>query len=208
MLLFFVVVICSRTVLLQSKRGSAQRAKQKKARSIFFCVQAEEQSLIAMPYFQTCLHILQVSGEAKRCPTQSLVEMPYFQHQSKIPLRMAVVFYFAIILNMKNATNLKDEPTLKDLQQYIKLVNDKRGFSDETVSELFMLLLEESGEFARAARKTAGIKSDVNKVVTTNLSHEAADVLIYLLSLCNKLDIDLEQAFRDKEEVNNSRTWL
>lgn len=121
---------------------------------------------------------------------------------------MAVVFYFAIILNMKNATNLKDEPTLKDLQQYIKLVNDKRGFSDETVSELFMLLLEESGEFARAARKTAGIKSDVNKVVTTNLSHEAADVLIYLLSLCNKLDIDLEQAFRDKEEVNNSRTWL
>jgi NTP pyrophosphatase (non-canonical NTP hydrolase) len=39
------------------------------------------------------------------------------------------------------------------------------------------------------------------------LSHEAADVLIVLLGICNMLDVDLEQAFRDKEELNKKRTW-
>lgn len=102
---------------------------------------------------------------------------------------------------------IPNNPSLADLQKYIKQVTQDRGFDHETVSDLFMLFLEESGEFARAARKTAGIKSDVNKVIDSNLKHEAADVFIYLLTLCNKLGIDLEQALREKEEINNSRTW-
>ena len=40
-----------------------------------------------------------------------------------------------------------------------------------------------------------------------HLDHEAADVFIYLLDICNHFGIDLEKAFRDKEEINKKRTW-
>jgi len=39
------------------------------------------------------------------------------------------------------------------------------------------------------------------------MAEEAADVLIILLGICNMLDIDLEKAFREKEEINKKRLW-
>jgi NTP pyrophosphatase (non-canonical NTP hydrolase) len=36
---------------------------------------------------------------------------------------------------------------------------------------------------------------------------EAADVLWMLLTVCNGLGIDLEAAFRAKDEHNKTRTW-
>jgi NTP pyrophosphatase (non-canonical NTP hydrolase) len=95
---------------------------------------------------------------------------------------------------------------LKDLQRYIDKMVIKRGFENETISELFMLLLEEAGELAKAARKTAGIKIGKHSD-EFHVAHEAADVFIYLLEICNKLNIDLEKAFWDKEAINNKRVW-
>jgi len=83
----------------------------------------------------------------------------------------------------------------------------ERGFQDETVEQLFMLLLEECGEFAKAARKHTTIKSDINTENKHRVDFEAADVLMYLLEICNRFNIDLERAFRDKEELNKTRTW-
>lgn len=34
-----------------------------------------------------------------------------------------------------------------------------------------------------------------------------ADVFIYLLDICNHFDVNLEKAFRDKEEINKKRVW-
>ena len=102
--------------------------------------------------------------------------------------------------------HLKDSPTLADLQQYVKDMVAERGFHEETIAQRFMLLMEESGEFAKAARKAEGIKFAADSQ-TKELAHEAADVLIMLLGLCNMLDINLEQAFREKEEKNKRRTW-
>ncbi|MGK2896297.1 MAG: MazG nucleotide pyrophosphohydrolase domain-containing protein [Candidatus Saccharimonadales bacterium] len=101
---------------------------------------------------------------------------------------------------------LKSKPTLKDMQSYVSQVVKARGFGEETVAELFMLLLEECGEMAKAARKTQNIKTD-QKSKVFELDHEVADVLMYLLEICNRFDIDLEKAFRDKEEINAKRTW-
>ena len=39
------------------------------------------------------------------------------------------------------------------------------------------------------------------------VAHEIADVFGYILDIANHLDIDLEQAFRDKEVINNGRAW-
>ncbi|MFZ2192932.1 MAG: MazG nucleotide pyrophosphohydrolase domain-containing protein [Candidatus Moraniibacteriota bacterium] len=101
---------------------------------------------------------------------------------------------------------LKKQPTLSDFQKYTKEMVEERGFEKETVPEIFMLFLEECGEFAKAARKTQNIKSD-KKSENFHLADEAADVFIYLLDLCNQFNIDLEKAFRDKEEKNKMRKW-
>lgn len=101
--------------------------------------------------------------------------------------------------------HLKPEPTLKDLQLYVDEMIRERGFSDN-VPQRFMLLLEEAGEFAKAARRQAGLKF-AKDTHTAEVDDEAADVLIILLGLCNQLGVDLEQAFRAKEAHNKTRTW-
>lgn len=83
----------------------------------------------------------------------------------------------------------------------------ERGFKDESVSELLMLLMEESGELARACRKHTTVKSDTSREAKDQIDHELADILMYVFAIANKFDIDLEKAFRDKEEINKKRIW-
>lgn len=101
--------------------------------------------------------------------------------------------------------HLKENPTLADLQQYIREMVAERGFKDD-VQNKFMMLIEEVGEFAKASRKSAGmmLASDARK---QDIAGEAADVFIVFLGLCNLLNIDLEQAFRAKEQKNKQRIW-
>jgi NTP pyrophosphatase (non-canonical NTP hydrolase) len=103
---------------------------------------------------------------------------------------------------------LKPDPTLDDLQQYVRDMIAERGFSDkpEDIPKRFVLLLEELGEFARAARKHSGLKFS-KETHLAELDEEAADVIIVFIGICNLLGIDLEQAFRDKEEKNKLRSW-
>jgi NTP pyrophosphatase (non-canonical NTP hydrolase) len=63
------------------------------------------------------------------------------------------------------------------------------------------------GELAKAMRKSAGLYVEQAKARDMPLEEEFADVLSYLLDLANCFQIDLEQAFRAKEQVNQSRTW-
>ena len=101
---------------------------------------------------------------------------------------------------------LPEKPTLADFQAYVKTITTLRGFDHETLPEVFQLFLEECGELAKAARKAHGIKTDPNSK-SYDVAEEAADVFIYLATLCNYLGVDLEQAFRHKEEKNKLRTW-
>src|SRR3989344_5672405 len=101
--------------------------------------------------------------------------------------------------------NLKPNPTLRDFQEYVAQLVKERGFDKERISEIFMLFLEECGEMAKAARKTQNIKYDKNSE-QFHLDHEIADVFIYLLDICNYYGVDLEKAFREKEEMNKKRT--
>lgn len=101
---------------------------------------------------------------------------------------------------------LKPQPTLVDFQNYIKEMVIERGFEKEPISEVFMLFLEECGELAKAARKASSMKVD-SKSEKFDVGSEAADVFIYLLDICNLFNVDLEKAFRDKEEINKQRNW-
>jgi NTP pyrophosphatase (non-canonical NTP hydrolase) len=101
---------------------------------------------------------------------------------------------------------LPEKATLTEMQKYMHQKVIERGFSDQTLPEYFMLLAEEVGELVKAGRKNLKTKKDLNSDFSS-VEDEAADVFIYLLEICNVLGVDLEVAFRKKEEKNNKRTW-
>ena len=101
---------------------------------------------------------------------------------------------------------LKDNATLQDYQQYIVEMIEGRELGGNSILEMFLMLTEEVGEMAKAIRKQEGMKTD-SASHKPELEHEIADVFIFLLDICNHYDIDLEKAFRDKEEINKQRTW-
>ena len=102
---------------------------------------------------------------------------------------------------------LAEHPTLKELQIYLDEVCKERGWVKDTYAEKFLLFTEEVGELAKAIRKAVGLYNEQAKQKNTELEEEFADVLSYLLDLANCFHIDLEKAFREKELVNETRTW-
>ena len=102
---------------------------------------------------------------------------------------------------------LAEHPTLKDLQIYLDEVCKERGWVKDTYAQKFLLFTEEVGELAKAIRKAVGLYQEKAKQKNTELEEEFADVLSYLLDLANCFQIDLEKAFREKERVNEGRTW-
>ncbi len=114
---------------------------------------------------------------------------------------------------MKNQVELWNKlnecNTLQEVQNYIKDVIEIRGFANQEIEKTMLLLLEEVGELAKSIRKNAtNMSIDKNKINHYDtIESEAADVFIVLISVCNKLDIDLYKALKDKEEENIKRTW-
>ncbi|HWZ66145.1 MAG TPA: MazG nucleotide pyrophosphohydrolase domain-containing protein [Patescibacteria group bacterium] len=105
--------------------------------------------------------------------------------------------------------HLKDNPTLKDIQQYVAEMEIERGFTSVTVLETCLLLIEEMGELAKCVRKSShtSMRVDSAKQYQENAAEEIADIILVLTSIANRLDVDLETALREKEEVNKLRVW-
>lgn len=101
---------------------------------------------------------------------------------------------------------LANKPGLKDFQDYVAELEIERGFDKESVLEKCLLLGEEIGELFKSIRKANKMKID-NKSSVGDVSEELADILIYLCAIANRFDIDLESAFREKENVNKQRIW-
>lgn len=107
----------------------------------------------------------------------------------------------------KEWNSLNEKSSLKEIQNYAKKMIIARGFEEETLQDLLMLLTEEVGELAKEIRKTKKYKLDLNAEKTPNLGNEIADIFNYLLALCTVADIDLLEAFKDKEAINLKREW-
>lgn len=110
---------------------------------------------------------------------------------------------------MKTNTDLvlPEKPTLADFQNYIKEMEVIRGFTGLTILQTCLMLGEEVGELFKGVRKTEGMKVDDENSKFGLVPEELADCLIFLLSIANKYGIDVEKAFREKEEINKKRTW-
>ena len=103
---------------------------------------------------------------------------------------------------------LKPNPTLTDYQDYLKVLCAERGWNKNNPLEIFLLFSEEVGELAKAMRNKMKLYHEVGKVTKDDeLESEFADVFSYLLDLANQYNINLEEAFRNKERKNALRVW-
>ncbi|WP_338791343.1 MazG nucleotide pyrophosphohydrolase domain-containing protein [Bernardetia sp. Wsw4-3y2] len=110
--------------------------------------------------------------------------------------------------------NLPQTNDLKDFQTYIKELCVERGWDKNSPSQLFLLLTEEIGEVAKAIRNHTNLHTqktqdteEKQQKTKVELASELADVLNYLLDISNHFDIDLAQAFLDKNKENENREW-
>lgn len=102
---------------------------------------------------------------------------------------------------------LPSNPTLTDIQTYVKEQCKQRGWDERSDVERIMLLTEEVGELAKEVRKHAG-KFGYRKPASSDaLGDELVDVFNWLVDIANANDIDLETAFRRKWAKTDARTW-
>lgn len=106
-------------------------------------------------------------------------------------------------------SEISKNSSLTQIQEYIKKVTEIRGFSQQPVSETMLLLLEETGELAKAVRKSRTTMSyDPEKIYNYDtVESEAADVFFVLTALCNSLDINIFNSLKEKELINCERNW-
>ncbi|WP_220446484.1 MazG nucleotide pyrophosphohydrolase domain-containing protein [Paenibacillus piri] len=95
---------------------------------------------------------------------------------------------------------MKEAVTLRGLQQYIK----QTDHHPDRKHHYFYKLIEETGELSEVLRKNRRLK-DTGTIKGT-IEEELYDVLYYVAALANVYDIDLEQCFALKEEINK-RKW-
>lgn len=95
---------------------------------------------------------------------------------------------------------------LQNLQQYVIKLENERGFINQTILEKCLLLGEEVGELFKAIRNSENMLVDINSE-KHEIGDELADILIYVCAIANRCNIDLEAAFRHKEELNKKRKW-
>ena len=113
-------------------------------------------------------------------------------------------------MNQKDLLNaITKDSTLPQIQEYIRKIVELRGFANESIQETMLLLLEETGELAKAVRKAETHMSvDVNKLHHySTIESEVADVFFVLTAICNKLHINLLDALKEKEKINAGRDW-
>lgn len=97
-------------------------------------------------------------------------------------------------------------------QRYIHELEAMHGWLDVDLVHNCFLLGEEMGELFKAVRRVEKIFSQegetgVGAEAKGEVAEELVDCLNYLLAIANRLDIDVESAFREKNRKNQSRSW-
>ena len=98
----------------------------------------------------------------------------------------------------------KDHDTLEDLRRRMaKFAAEREWDPFHNPKNLAMALAGEAGELMEHFQwLTLEQAARLPKAAREEVSLECADVLLYLLRLCDKLDIDLAQATRRKLALN------
>jgi len=94
---------------------------------------------------------------------------------------------------------------IKEIQDKLAKFTEERDWDQfHSPKNLVMALTSEVGElnelFQWLTEEQSSMKDDIVKV--EEIRKEIADIFIYLLRLADKLDIDIEEAVREKIEIN------
>lgn len=107
---------------------------------------------------------------------------------------------------------LPDGASMREYQRYVHELESLHGWLDVDLVHNCFLMGEEVGELFKAVRRhdhlfdegAPGADAEARRAAVAD---EIVDVLNYLLAIANRLDVDVEAAFRSKNSVNQSRTW-
>ena len=110
---------------------------------------------------------------------------------------------------------LRDGASLREFQRYIYELEQSKGWLDTSLKDNCFLMGEEVGELFKAVRLLERFAveldeqsaTDTRDGLVSDVAFEIVDVLNYLLAIANRLDIDLEDAFREKNALNQKRSW-
>lgn len=91
-----------------------------------------------------------------------------------------------------------------EFQQYVRKFSEVKGFDTSTIEQRMLYLMTEVGELAKEVLSVSFHPDEERKA---NLGYEMYDVVWNIFDLANKLDIDLTEAFSEKKEFNDRRTW-
>ena len=92
-----------------------------------------------------------------------------------------------------------NELTLRKLQEHIKSFD----FKPDQINNYFFKLIEEVGELSEVMRKNISMK-ETGEIKGT-IEEELHDIMYYVLALANIYEIDLEECFIKKEEINRNK---
>ena len=111
---------------------------------------------------------------------------------------------------------LPKNAVMADYQTLIHALESHHGWLDvdlihncflmgEEVGELFGAIRQYESYFKESSSKKVGEKS--TEQIKEDVAEEIVDVINYLLAIANRLDIDVEKAFRKKNARNFKRSW-
>ena len=90
-------------------------------------------------------------------------------------------------------------------QEILKFVKDRDWEKFHSPKNLSMALTVEASELLEIfqwQKENDFLDSKINDVIIKDTKDEVADIFYYLLRICQKMDINLEEAFWDKMKKN------
>ncbi|MGG4143807.1 MazG-like family protein [Paenibacillus algorifonticola] len=97
---------------------------------------------------------------------------------------------------------------LSEMQKHVKEFSTAHGFDESTIEQRALYLVTEVGETVKELLHLSYHPDHEKKEeIKDRLGLEMYDIVWNICDLANKLDIDLEQAFSKKIEINKTRTW-
>jgi NTP pyrophosphatase (non-canonical NTP hydrolase) len=96
---------------------------------------------------------------------------------------------------------------LAHLARYVDELERMHGWHKADAARCCFQMGEEVGELFRAVRDTERAPQPLAAPLRAAVGEELVDVLNYLLAIANRYDIDLEAAFREKNDHNQRRSW-
>ena len=102
---------------------------------------------------------------------------------------------------------LSQHAEMSEYQRYVARLEEMKGWQDADLVRNCFLMGEEVGELYAAVRRLERSSTSERSQVVAQVGEEIVDVMNYLFAIANRLGIDLEEAFREKNRANQHRTW-